>query len=191
MAKPYQLTWLPEVLKQAGLKVEEVPGWQWRGHGDMKYVQGVLLHHTADGKHGNMPSLDTLIRGRSDLRGPLANLGLGRDGTYYIISAGTAWHAGIGHHAGVNSPGNSHLIGIEAENTGYLHGPMAEQWPEVQMDAYRKGVLALLNYIKAPVKMAIGHKEWAPTRKVDPTFDMDKFRADLRDMQNEQNMGVA
>jgi hypothetical protein len=38
----YSLTWLPEVLRDAGLEVLEVAGWQTRGHGDMGKVQGVL-----------------------------------------------------------------------------------------------------------------------------------------------------
>ena len=64
-----------------------------------------------------MPSLDTLIQGRSDLPGPLAQLGLGRDGTYYVIAAGKCNHAGAGSWKGVTS-GNTDFIGIEAENTG-------------------------------------------------------------------------
>lgn len=181
---PYRLVWMPEVLKKAGLSVVEVPGWQWRGHGDLSEPLGVLLHHTAGPIKGNMPSLDVITRGRSDLAGPLAHLGLGRDGTFYVVAAGKAYHAGRGSYEKIGSNGNSHLIGIEAENTGYVKGPRAEKWPQVQLDAYKKGVLALLNYIKAPVTMAIGHKEWAPRRKTDPTFDMGKFRDDLRKMND-------
>lgn len=178
--RPYQLTWMPGVLKNAGLKVEEVPGWQWRGHGEMGTLQGVILHHTSGSSQGNMPSLDTVIRGRSDLRGPLCNLALGRDGTYYVVAAGKAWHAGLGSFNGIRD-GNKHFIGIEAENTGYTKGQRAEMWPKAQYDAYVTGVSALLRNINAPVKMAIGHKEWAqpPGRKVDPTFNMVEFRKDL------------
>jgi N-acetyl-anhydromuramyl-L-alanine amidase AmpD len=85
-----------------------------------------------------MPSLDILTRGDSFLEGPRANLGLGRDGTYYAIAAGKAWHAGIGAWDGIPS-GNSNTIGIEAENTGYTKGERAESWPPDQMEAYKKG----------------------------------------------------
>lgn len=177
---PYSLLWMPEVLRKSGLKVEEVSGWQYRGHGDVKNIEGVLLHHTAGSSEGNMPSLDTVTRGRSDLKGPLCNLALGRDGTYYVVAAGKAWHAGRGSYMGIDhNDGNSHLIGIEAENTGYLHGPRAEPWPEVQMEAYKIGVQALLQYLHLPARNAIGHKEWAPDRKTDPTFDMQDFRKDI------------
>ena len=74
-----------------------------------------------------MPSLGTLIRGRAGVPGPLSQLGLGRDGTYYIIAAGRCSHAGVGDWQGVTS-GNSRYIGIEAENRG-----RNDPWPSVQM----------------------------------------------------------
>src|SRR4051794_40746709 len=84
----FKLTWLPQTLIEAGLKVATVPGWGTRGSGDMGEVRGVICHHTVGRKTGNMPSLNTLVHGRPDLPGPLAQLGLGRDGTYYVIAAG-------------------------------------------------------------------------------------------------------
>ncbi len=45
------------------------------------------------------------------------------------------------------------------------------------MDALRRGVAALLAKINAPDETwCCGHKEYAPRRKVDPSFDMDGFR---------------
>ncbi len=170
----YSLTWLSSVLKAAGLKVQEQPGWQTRGHGDVGTIKGVLCHHTAGPKDGNMPSLNTVINGRSDLAGPLCNLALGRDGTYYIVAAGLAYHAGGGSWHGVTN-GNHELIGIEAENTGVSNDT---PWPPVQYDAYQKGCAALLQHIHASVDMCAGHKEYALPhgRKSDPDFDMNKFR---------------
>ena len=109
----FSLTWLPGVLKAAGLKVAEVDGWRSRGRAEMGTVRGVICHHTAGSATGNMPTLDLLIKGRSDLSGPLAQLGLGRDGTYYVIAAGRANHAGVGRWRGIDT-GNSSFIGIEA-----------------------------------------------------------------------------
>src|SRR5215469_17949164 len=110
------LIWLPTVLKNAGLKVALVDGWQDRGRGDVGTIQGVLCHHTAGPLSGNMPSLNILVKGRSDLPGPLAQLGLGRDGTYFVVAAGRCNHAGPGAWQRVTT-GNSSFIGIEAENT--------------------------------------------------------------------------
>ena len=168
------LTWLPDVLLKAGLKVALVDGWQYRGHSDMGAVYGVLCHHTAGPKTLNMPSLNTLIHGRPNLSGPLAHLGLGRDGTYYVIAAGRCNHAGDGTWRGV-AAGNTHFLGIEAENTGHPDDP----WPAVQMDAYRFGVAAILRYLNRGVEWCAGHKEFARPqgRKGDPSFDMAVFRA--------------
>ena len=173
----FSLTWLPEVLEDAGLKVAEQPGWRTRGHGDVGDIKGVMCHHTSGSVNGVMPSLAVLTEGREDLSGPLAQLGLGRDGTYFVVAAGRAFHAGAGNWQGLTS-GNTSFIGIEAENTGFTTGLRADSWPEVQLDAYRRGVAAILKKIGANATMCCGHKEYALPigRKDDPTFDMDDFR---------------
>ncbi len=172
----FSLIWLPKVLKDAGLKVAEVDGWKTRGHGDMGTVKGVICHHTAGPSAGNMPSLRVVTDGRRDLRGPLSQLCLGRDGTYFVVSAGRAFHAGRGQWQGITS-GNTSFIGIEAENTGLTSGPKNDfPWPAVQMDAYERGVAAILSHVGADPIMCCGHKEYAPHRKIDPTFNMKAFR---------------
>jgi len=49
------------------------------------------------------------------------------------------------------------------------------------MDAYRRGVAAILNHLGQGADMCCGHKEYAlpKGRKTDPNFDMDAFRASL------------
>lgn len=172
---PYSLTWLPEVLEAAGLKVALVPGWQERGHGDMGIVKGVICHHTATPTtSGNMPTLNTLIQGRSDLPGPLSQLGLGRDGTYYIIAAGKCYHAGKGSWQGLTN-GNSNFIGIEAENWGRRQDL---PWPKVQVEAYHRGVAAILQRVGRSARYCAAHREYALPigRKPDTCFDMAVFR---------------
>jgi len=170
----FSLTWLPEVLEAAGLKVAETPNWRSRGRAEMGRVRGVMCHHTANPQATNMPTLNMLINGRRDLSGPLAQLGLGRDGTYYVIAAGRANHAGQGQWEGIVT-GNSSFIGIEAEHSGDPDDP----WPDVQMEAYARGVAAILRHIGASANMCCGHKEYAlpAGRKPDPTFDMAAFRS--------------
>src|SRR5215469_834239 len=185
---PFSLTWLPQVLKDKGLKVALAPGWENRGakNRDVGNVVGVICHHTATPdplhKRLNMPTLTTLIQGRSDLPGPLAQLGLGRDGTYYVVAAGLCNHAGPGAWQGVTS-GNTHFIGIEAENTGL---PDDSPWPDVQMDAYRRGVAAILGHVRQQADFCAGHKEWAlpAGRKSDPNFDMVPFRGGIATILN-------
>src|SRR6267143_1121918 len=128
----FSLTWLPTVLLDAGLRVAEQPGWQTRGRGDVERIRGVICHHTAGSRTGNMPSLGIVTNGRPDLPGPLSQLCLGRDGTFFIVAAGRSNHAGAGNWQGLTS-GNTNFIGIEAENTGFTSGPKADPWPAVQL----------------------------------------------------------
>lgn len=169
------LTWLADVLRAANLSVIETAAWRTRGHGDVADIRGVLCHHTAGPATGAFPSLGIVRDGRPDLAGPLANLGLGRDGTWYAIAAGQAWHAGTGSIAWCpTDEGNPHLIGIEAESTG-----APDDWPAVQLASYARGVAALLTHLGLGSYRCIGHKEWAPARKIDPSFDMTMFRASV------------
>jgi peptidoglycan hydrolase-like protein with peptidoglycan-binding domain len=175
----FSLTWLTDVLKAANLKVAEVDGWQDRGLGDVGSIFGVICHHT--GVHNplklNMPTLKSLRDGRkaepglAALPGPLAQLGLGRDGTYFVIAAGRAADAGAGEFRGVS--GNRRFIGIEAENEGTTSDP----WPPEQLDAYQHGVAAILKHLAKDSSFCVGHKEYAPGRKDDPSLDMTSFRS--------------
>lgn len=153
---------------------------------DESYVaDGFIVHnchHTCGPKDGDIRDLHVLVDGRPDLGGPLCNLGLARSGVFWVVAAGKAWHAGRGLWQGV-SDGNSHLIGIEAENIGTSDktGNPLEPWSAPQIDAYKRGCAAILKHIGAAPIMCAGHKEFALPhgRKDDPNFDMDKFRADV------------
>jgi peptidoglycan hydrolase-like protein with peptidoglycan-binding domain len=185
----HSLTWLPDVLQMAGLKVSLVPGWETRGHrGDVGRIFGVICHHTGVPSGGNIPTLRSLINGRraspglSAIPGPLAQLGLGRDGTFFVVAAGRANHAGPGSFTFTENAisrtienGNTNFIGIEAENTGQTTDP----WPPKQLDAYQRGVAAILKHIRRGSEFCIGHKEWAPGRKPDPSFKMGDFRTEV------------
>ncbi|MEU0794708.1 N-acetylmuramoyl-L-alanine amidase [Amycolatopsis sp. NPDC005961] len=142
-----------------------MPGWQTRGHGGMRVVEGVVGHHTAtaDSAPGDYPSLDIVTRGRADLAGPLCNLGLGRSGTVYVVAAGCAYHAGASRWLGFLDV-NDEFLGIEAESAG--NGG----WTPAQLDAYPKLVAALLRYMNRGVERYAGHKDvCVPVgRKIDP-----------------------
>ena len=174
---PFNLTWLPTVLTNAGLRIAEMDGWPNRGTANMGTVRGVMCHHTGGPATGNMPSLNVLANGRPGLTGPLCQLGLGRDGTFYVVAAGRANHAGVGTWRGI-STGNSSFIGIEAENTG----ASSDRWPDVQLQACFRGVAAILKRIDQSEAMCCGHKEFARPlgRKPDPhSLDMDVFRIEV------------
>jgi hypothetical protein len=141
------LTDLSRAVQPSGLTVHEVGGWQTRGRGPMVAVEGVVAHHT----------------GRPGLSGPLCNLGLGRDGAVYVVAAGKANHAGLGSWPGIpRNDANDRMIGIEAESAG------TGDWTREQLAAYPLLNNALARHYAFPVRMVIGHLEWAPTRKIDP-----------------------
>ncbi len=180
----FSLTWLPQVLIDAGLKISLVKGWDTRGFGDVGQIVGVICHHTGvrNPTKQNIPSLHSLRDGRkaepnlSALPGPLAQLGLARDGTYFVIAAGKAIHAGPGVFK--DFTGNSRFIGIEAENHGK---PDDFPWPQVQLDAYHHGVAAILKHLGKDATFCCGHKEYAlpAGRKDDPDLEMSSFRTSV------------
>ena len=165
------LTDLATAARKSGLNVVEVSGWRTRGHGQMGDVRTIVAHHTATSAAapGNYPSMRIVRDGRSDLPGPLAQLGLGRDGTVYVIAAGLAYHAGKVRD---DDYSNAHAIGIEAEHPG------VGAWSNRQYDAYVRLCAALAKHYDVPVSRVLGHKEvCAPVgRKSDPNFPMAAFR---------------
>lgn len=169
------LTDLADACRKSGLPVVEVDGWLARGHGQMVAVNSIVCHHTATSKAaaGNYPSLGIVRDGRSDLPGPLSQLGLGRDGTVYVIAAGVSYHAGATFYPRQD---NWHAIGIEAEHDG------VSPWPVVQHAAYVRLVAALADHYGVPLSNVQGHKEVATPlgRKVDPNFDMTEFRTRVK-----------
>jgi hypothetical protein len=157
--------WLADAARTTGYPVVEVTGWRTRGHGGMRVVEGVVGHHTGtpDRAAGDYPSLGIVTNGRSDLAGPLCNLGLGRGGTIYIVAAGCAWHAGASRWAGFTDL-NDEFLGIEAESAG------TGVWSAAQLDAYPKLVAALLHYMSRGPERYAGHKDVCLPlgRKIDP-----------------------
>jgi hypothetical protein len=178
------MDWLPDVLRDAGLHVEVEPGWATRGAPTMN-PRGVIAHHTASSpKQSNRSVFDLLVRGRvgplddPKVPGPLCHLALTRAGGWRVIATGKANHAGVGAWRGVTS--SIEMIGIEALNWGNTEAfPTREPWPAVQLDAYDRGVAAILHHVGADESMLCGHREWAlpPGRKPDPSgIDMDAMR---------------
>jgi hypothetical protein len=162
--------WLADALRAGGCTVDErpVPDWQSRGHTDGPFDPvGVIGHHTAGPAAGDLPSLATVRDGRPDLAGPLANLMLSRAGVWVPIAAGRCWHAGGADRAAAwpwigGGDGNGRCIGIEAESTG------RGDWTAAQLEAFPRGVAALLRHLGAGADRYLGHLEWAPSRKIDP-----------------------
>lgn len=171
------LTDLDDVLRAAGLTVVEVPGWRTRGTRGadgkprgLTAVRGIMCHHTAGPRTGDLPSLRTVVEGRPDVPGPLAQLMIARSGAWHIVAAGHCNHAGKGAWPGLT--GSSDTIGIEGESTG------TGDWTPAQRASWPVGVTALARHYGVPGSLVIGHREWAPARKIDPVgIDMTALRA--------------
>lgn len=152
--------WLADVLRGAGLIVEEVAGWQNVGHGWLA-DDGIVVvdHHTAGGPYGRAPSLATCIYGVPGVSGPLCNVVQTREPNgpdhFIVIAAGCSWNAGRGGWNG--SSGNWQTIGLEVEHTG------TEWYPDPERAQYTRqfnaAVLKHLGYTDAA--MLCQHFEWA------------------------------
>lgn len=177
-----RIDWAAQVLRDAKLSVVEEDGWAARGREFTRTPLAIILHHDASAA-GQIPDHPSVIihgrSGKKPLPGPLAQWYLNRNGVWHVVASGKANHAGSGYYNGLTS-GNSNTLGIEAANNG-----VGEPWPEAQMQSYAKGVAAILKQLGAPSLNAIGHKEWAPSRKIDPSFDMNDFRAQVKKEMSE------
>jgi N-acetylmuramoyl-L-alanine amidase len=171
--------WMADVLRAAGCQVVEEPGWETRGRPRPFAPIGVMLHHDASPAGQTSNGADVIVNGRPGLKGPLGNLWLAYDGTWHCCAAGSANHAGEGDGSwGDIDDGNHDTIGIETDHT------TDEDWTTGQQSSALRGVDALrrrLGMTDAQVgRRILAHKEWAPSRKVDPDpMDMDRARAQL------------
>lgn len=191
MATPLTADKLLAALKAEGVHVAEHPGWRTHERDaatgkPFGPVHGVLIHHTA-----GRDSLATVYGGRPGLPGPLAHSHLAKSGLCTMCSDGRANHAGLAavnaYNAILNESavhpkpsaasgtvdGNDVLYGIEIENLGNGHDP----YPAVQYDAAVRWAAALCRAHGWGANSVAGHKETSVEGKIDPSFDMNAFRA--------------
>lgn len=156
--------WLPDMLREFALEPVEVDGWRGRGS-DVFNPRGSVDHHTAGAASGFMPSLRILINGRSDLPGPLCNVGQPRaadgDARVHVVASGRANHAGKGGWMGL--VGNSSVLGLERENVGTA----AEPWTPWRFEVAARVHAAFAKGAGYDPSFVCEHKEWAPGRKPD------------------------
>lgn len=177
----YPLTWLADVLRDAGCTVVEEDGWKTRGRDGSFTPKAIMLHHDASPAGETSNGVDVIRDGRPGLAGPLSQLWLSYDGVWHVVAAGRANHAGEGGPWGVISTddGNGDAIGIETDHT------TDEKWTDPQRSEGLRGVHALAQRLGITTREEIdravtAHKEYAPTRKIDPDpMNMDNARAQL------------
>jgi hypothetical protein len=130
----------------------EIDGWQNRGRPESLgwgNMHGIANHHTATPKSLSASDTDSLlVRGRSDLPGPLAQFGVRRGGKVSIIALGRANHAGAVRREVLEDfladrvverptstlnetiDANAFLYGFEVHNNG-----VGEDYPDEQLRA--------------------------------------------------------
>jgi hypothetical protein len=191
MATPMTADQRLAAYRAEGLTVHEMPDWRTHNRDTATGktfgpVVGVLIHHTAG--HNDR---ELCYRGRPDLPGPLCHNWLGKTDGLWMIGHGRANHAGLVDGDVVralmaeasplprddeaDTDGNDVLYGLEIENLGNGDDP----YPAEQ---YRQAVLWAAAHCRHhgwTERSIAGHKEVQPG-KVDPSFDMDVFRADVR-----------
>jgi len=190
MATPMTADQRLAAYKAEGLTVHEHDGWRTHNRDTATGktfgpVVGVLIHHTAG--HNDK---EICYQGRPGLPGPLCHNWLGKTAGLWMIGQGRANHAGLvdgdvvralmaetvlPHDDEADTDGNDCLYGLEIENLGDGKDP----YPAEQ---YRQAVLWAAAHCRAhgwTERSVAGHKEVQPG-KVDPSFDMDVFRADVK-----------
>lgn len=177
--------WLEDVLRPAlGDRLRTLPGWQTDGvGGTMGQIWGVIWHHT--GNAAEKP--ESISVGRSDLKGPLAQIHIAPDGIVTIVAVGPCNHAGAGSYPGLpTNNANAYTIGVECAwptiRPDGTYDP-SERWPDAQIISMRDVGAALTKHLGVDVSHNIGHKEWAGAAqgKWDPgNLDMNWFRGEIQ-----------
>jgi hypothetical protein len=181
-------TWLLPVLRDVGLDVKTVSGWEGRGRpastGGFR-PRGVLIHHTGTGGTLAHPSLGLLVRGRgkpTPLAGPLTQISTARTGVVWLAAAGRANHAGVARKSGPvpAGDGNAELIGDEVETSGY------QEMSTVQRESVVLSSAAILRHLGQDASWARLHAETSVTGKWDlaehgHTINAAALRRDIAD----------
>jgi hypothetical protein len=191
MAVPLPADRLLSALRAEGVGVREYKSWRTHNRDSetgraFGPVNGVIIHHTAGSN-----SLALCYNGTSSLPGPLCHTHLSKAGVATMVGHGRTNHAGSfaqnAHNAVVaetpthprpdaSEPvdANDKYYGIEIENLGNGRDP----YPAVQYDAAVRWAAAICRAHGWTAHSVIGHKE-GTRRKIDPTFSMNTFRADV------------
>lgn len=182
-----RLTWLADILRAADLIVVEYEGWETRsgpgGHyDDSRFAPvGIVNHHTAGYYYlqhypeGHWPdsSLDDKC-----------NITIRPNGEVHVLNAGIAYDSGMGapdvYEAVRNDQPLPHVAGLESTMNGTLHfidievqhlgdGSPIEPAQREALIACNAAICERMGW--NPRYRVIGHREWAPDRKVDPRWD--------------------
>lgn len=133
------------------------------GPNTMRLPIGIMLHHTAGRRAGDLATLTRRGTGVS------ANDYITKDGTIYELCPWPrrAWHAGSADRGtGYVSDGNTYYWGIEIENLGNGSDPYTKA--QINAIIWRCRLIVRRHGIKNRGAM-IRHRDFSPSRKSDPS----------------------
>lgn len=150
------MTQLPYNTKNPAIDASQ---WYTTPNFNIRKPNFVVLHHTAQNS-----AEQTLYTFSIQRTGVSAHYVVGRDGTVYqmLNDYMKAWHAGSGRWGNINDM-NSCSLGIEIDNNG------SEPFSDVQINALIKLLTYLKKEYQIPQENFIGHSDYAPVRKNDPS----------------------
>lgn len=151
--------WLASVLRQAGLSVKEHDGWKRRGR-DFRNLGSVVWHHDAS-PPGDSPGVPGYMLREMQAGRAGAQVWVDRRGTWHVLAAGVAFHAG---RVRPGMPGNDQSLGLECDHT------TGEAWPRAQLVSLRVGTAAILRRLGQDATGLHFHSSICdpPGRKTDP-----------------------
>lgn len=149
-------TWAPQVLRAAGLAVVETGGWTGRSHGSFPDSISGIHHHDASPPGDSPGALNWMI---SNWPNASANFWVNRQGVWYCVGTGVAYHAGA---VVAGMPNNFNSFGVETDQT------INETPSPAMLEAVRIGFAVLLKHMGRNSSSYYFHKTIAPNRKQDP-----------------------
>jgi hypothetical protein len=171
--------WVPDYLRDEGLTVHLLDGWERRSRSSspdgLDVLWGHVVHHTVSSMIGREQEEAERLALFHEVA-PVGNTFLPRSGEWWVLAAGATNTNGEGgpyqtaRGTIAFGNGNRTMWATEAANGG-----TGEPWPEVQQESYVRGCAAFAKgaTIETPggpfdASCFLAHSEWAPTRKVDP-----------------------
>jgi N-acetyl-anhydromuramyl-L-alanine amidase AmpD len=136
----------------------------------------VMVHHYAGSESASSSSSEAAAARSSFDHSPICHLYLDVTSKVHTITDGKANHAGEGSYPGIpRDEGNRYCIGIEVQCKG-THDLATHE-------SYGALIVLCADLLRSigqtSSKYVIGHREYAPDRKIDPLDNMDTLRADV------------
>lgn len=178
-----RITWLPDVLRAAGINVVLHKGWKTRGLSTAQRFEprAFTWHHDASAR-GSSPAvpqamIDRFATAAAQCWVCLGCKGAHPVGTWHIIASGRAPHAGA---VLPGMPGNPDSVGVETDHT------TGEAWHPDLLASLRKGTAAALAHMHISADRGLHfHKTVCspPGRKPDPDgLDLKTERARVAEL---------